>query len=169
MHGEVTLVNEYPEPSWSSSSPKEYLAFVEIVDPPPTLRTGLTAKAQIVVDRVDDALQVPVQAVYLHGTRYYCIVQRDGGGWTAVDVKIGPTNNEMVVIEDEPGEDGSGLHEGMQVSMTPEKYLDQVVLPELADEGQPPRGKPGDQPPNKPQGKRPDQPRSSPSDAGSGR
>lgn len=133
MHGVVTRVNEYPEPSWSSSAPKEYLAFVEIIDPLPTLRTGLTAKVHIEVDRVDDALEVPVQAVHLHGDRYYCLVQSDRGGWMPVEVNIGATNGETVVIREGPGETGEGLQVGMRVTLTPEKFLDQVDLPELTD------------------------------------
>jgi multidrug efflux pump subunit AcrA (membrane-fusion protein) len=137
MSGEVTKVNEYPEPSWSSSAPKEYLVFVEIDNPPDTLRTGLTAKVEIIINQRDNVLQVPVQAVHLHGDRYYCIVQDDNGDWFGTRVTIGPTNNESVVIL-------SGLEEGMRVSLTPTRYLDRVDLPAApAGQDEPTRG-PGD-------------------------
>jgi multidrug efflux pump subunit AcrA (membrane-fusion protein) len=133
MQGDVVKVNEYPEPNWHSSAPKEYLVFVKILDPPigsplekkkSSLRPGLTAKVRIVVNEVSDELQVPIQAVWLHGKDHYCLVQDDGGDWYAAQVKLGPANNEMVIVR-------SGLKEGMRVTMTPQRYLDRVDLPEI--------------------------------------
>lgn len=124
MDGEVVKVNEYPESNWHSSAPKEYLVFVKIDDPPPTLRTGLTAKVEIEVNRVADALQIPLQAVWLHGDKHFCFVQGNNGDWYATEVKLGAANNEMVTVE-------SGLEEGARVTMTPQRYLDAVDLPEI--------------------------------------
>jgi multidrug efflux pump subunit AcrA (membrane-fusion protein) len=124
MQGEVDKVNEYPEPNWHSSAPKEYLVFVRIDDPPPTLRTGLTAKVEIVVNQVPDAVQVPIQAVWLHGDKHFCFVQDRDGDWYATEVKLGAANNEMVIVE-------SGLDEGVPVTLTPQRYLDEVDLPEI--------------------------------------
>jgi multidrug efflux pump subunit AcrA (membrane-fusion protein) len=129
MQGEVAKVNEYPEPNYHSSAPKEYLVFVKISDPPQgprALRTGLTAKVEIVVNQVPDAVQVPIQAVWLHGDHRYCFVQDNGGDWYATQVKLGAANNEMVIVQ-------SGLDEGVRVTMTPQRYLDVVDLPEIAE------------------------------------
>jgi hypothetical protein len=131
MQGEVAKVNEYPEPNWHSSAPKEYLVFVEIFDPPSTLRTGLTAKVEIVVNQLPDAVQVPIQAVWLHGGKHYCIAQDTGGDWYATQVKLGAANNEMVIVE-------SGLDAGARVTMTPQRYLDEANLPEIPEEVSPP-------------------------------
>jgi RND family efflux transporter MFP subunit len=125
MQGEVAKVNEYPEPNWHSSAPKDYLVFVKILDPPPTLRTGLTAKVEIVVKQVPDAVQVPIQAVWLDGDKHYCFVQDNSGGWYATQVRLGAANNEMVVVQ-------SGLDEGVRVTLTPQRYLDEVHLPEIS-------------------------------------
>jgi len=135
MQGEVDKVNEYPEPNWHSSAPKEYLVFVKINDPPSTLRTGLTAKVEIEVNHVPDAVQVPIQAVWLHGEQHFCFVQDDRGDWYATQAKLGAANNEMVIVE-------SGLDQGMRVTMTPQRYLDVVDLPEISETDGGPQNKP---------------------------
>ncbi len=63
--GRVSKVNKYAEAGgWMSSSVKEYATLVEILDPPPTIRTGMTAEVRIFVEQIDNALQVPVHAIY---------------------------------------------------------------------------------------------------------
>ena len=50
MLARVTKVNKYAEPgSWMSSSVKEYAAYVEIKQPPESIRTGMTAEVRIYV------------------------------------------------------------------------------------------------------------------------
>ena len=54
LGGVVTKVNKYAEAgNWWSSSAKEYVTLVEIVDPPPQIRVGLTAEVQILVEHRD--------------------------------------------------------------------------------------------------------------------
>lgn len=128
LKGVVTKVNEYPEPtSWFNSSVKEYLTLVEIKDPPENLRSGLTAKVRIHTQRIPDALQVPIQAVYRHRGRYYCFVP-DQGGWQPQSVKIGASNERYVVIEE-------GLSDGDSVALNPAALLDVVDLPDLPEPG----------------------------------
>jgi hypothetical protein len=75
---------------------------------------------------VPDALQVPVQAVYAHGDKFYCFLN-NGGKWEAREIVPGPTNDKFFVVE-------SGLNEGERVSMNPKAFLAQVDLPKLAPE-----------------------------------
>ena len=64
LEGEVVRVNEYPEPGgWYSSQVKEYGTFITIDNPPAQVAAGLTAEVTIHVQRTEDALQLPVQAV----------------------------------------------------------------------------------------------------------
>ncbi|MEX0643499.1 MAG: hypothetical protein WD468_12400, partial [Pirellulales bacterium] len=123
-------INQYAEPTgWRQANVKEYKAFVAINDPTPDLRTGMTAAVTIRCAEVPNALQVPVQAIYAHGSKFYCFVY-DKGGWEAREVKPGPTNDKFFVIE-------SGLNEGDQVAMNPRAYLNEVTLPKLSpDEAQ---------------------------------
>ena len=78
LRGTVEKVNQYAEPTgWRQANVKEYKAFVSIDDPAPDLRSGMTASVTIRCAEVPDALQVPVQAVYAHGDKFYCfVVQR---------------------------------------------------------------------------------------------
>ena len=79
LSGEVTKVNQYAEPTSYFGSPiKVYSTFIKIIDPPPEVRTGLTAQVSIQVDRRENVLQIPIQAVVEHGGKHYCLVLRRG-------------------------------------------------------------------------------------------
>jgi hypothetical protein len=71
-------------------------------------------------------MQVPVQALYAHGEKYYCFVYNDGS-WAAREIKPGPTNDKHIVVQ-------NGLNEGDKVAMNPRGYLAEVSLPKLAPE-----------------------------------
>ena len=117
LHGDVEKVNQYAEPTgWRQANVKEYKAFVSIDEPPADLRSGMTAAVTVRCAEVPNALQVPVQAVYAHGGKFYCFVY-DQGSWEAREVKPGPTNDKFFVIE-------RGLNEGDQVAMNPRAYVD---------------------------------------------
>jgi multidrug efflux pump subunit AcrA (membrane-fusion protein) len=127
LRGTVEKVNQYAEPTgWRQANVKEYKAFVSIDDPATDLRSGMTASVTIRCAEVPDALQVPVQAVYAHGDKFYCFAN-NSGKWELREVVPGPTNDKFFVIE-------SGLNEGERVSMNPRAFLAQVELPKLAPE-----------------------------------
>lgn len=123
--GRVKKVNRYAEPgSWFSSSIKEYATIVEIVDPPESIRTGMTAEVQIFVEQLPDALQVPIQALYEHGEDLYTLVQRGPERFETVNVKVRATNDKMAAIE-------SGLEQGDTVVLNLRDHLTLMDLPEL--------------------------------------
>jgi multidrug efflux pump subunit AcrA (membrane-fusion protein) len=127
LRGTVEKVNQYAEPTgWRQANVKEYKAFVSIDDPAPDLRSGMTASVTIRCAEVPDALQVPVQAVYAHGDKFYCLAN-NSGKWDLREIVPGPTNDKFFVIE-------GGLNEGDRVSMNPKAFLAQVELPKLAPE-----------------------------------
>ncbi len=129
LQGSVQSVNQYAEPSgWRQANVKEYKAKVTIDDPADFLRSGMTASVTIRCAYVADAIQIPVQAVYVHGREYFSFVY-SGGKWEARPVKCGPNNDEFFVIED-------GLKEGEKVAMHPRSFLDQVTLPQLPPEAE---------------------------------
>ncbi len=122
LKGSVIKVNEYPEPiSRFGPQVKRYAAIVQIDSPPRMIKPGLTANVAIHVDRREDVLLVPVQAVFPHGTDYFCIVLEDGK-LQPRKVKVGPNNARFVVIEE-------GLRENVFVSLSPRRLLDQVEMP----------------------------------------
>ena len=127
LHGKVEKVNQYAEPTgWRQANVKEYKAFVHIDDASADLRSGMTASVTVHCANVPNAMQVPVQAMYAHGPKFFCFVY-DHGRWNAREVKAGPTNDKTFVIE-------SGLNEGEQVAMNPRAYLADVSLPKLPPE-----------------------------------
>jgi HlyD family secretion protein len=127
LHGKVEKVNQYAEPTgWRQANVKEYKAFVHIDDASADLRSGMTASVTVHCANVPNALQVPVQAMYAHGPKFFCFVY-DHGRWNAREVKAGPTNDKTFVIQ-------SGLNEGDQVAMNPRAYLADVTLPKLPPE-----------------------------------
>jgi len=158
--GVVTKVNEYPEPtSWYASNIKEYGTIIRIEGSPPGLRPGLTAEVKILIGRQADVLQLPVQSVFEHGERYYCIVPAPSG-LEVRELTVGSTNDKTVVIRE-------GIQEGDRVVLNAAAYRDKVSLPKLASqterpmpngapetprrpadvdrpsEGRPPEGRPG--------------------------
>ena len=95
------------------------------------------------MEHLDDVLQVPVQAIIEHGSKHYCVL-RDGEGFKAQQVTIGPSNDKRMVIE-------KGLQEGQQVVLNAGKYREEVGLAKSPDEAEEDAG-------NGPAGGRPSQP-----------
>jgi HlyD family secretion protein len=126
MLARVKKVNKYAEPgSFFSSSVKEYATFIEILNPPESIRTGMTAECRIFVEQLKDALQIPVHGVYEFKGHHFCLVQ-EGEGFRTQEIKIGATNEKMVTIAE-------GLEEGDRVALDPRNHLDLLKLPEIAD------------------------------------
>jgi multidrug resistance efflux pump len=121
VQGEVIKVNKYAEPGnfWTSTG-KEYVTLIKILDPPPELRVGLTAEVQIHVQHRDEALQVPVQAIYERLGKTFCLVKGDGE-WITKEVVITSTNDKAVAIDTDRSET---LNPGDQVVLNPRKHLD---------------------------------------------
>jgi hypothetical protein len=125
LRGRVTKVNRYAEPgSWMSSAVKEYATLVKIIDPPDSIRTGMTAATQIFVERLPNALQIPIQAVYEHGGEMYSLVQTGPESFETRQVTIGSTNEAMAHIE-------AGLEEGEKVVLNCRQHLQLMDLPEV--------------------------------------
>jgi multidrug efflux pump subunit AcrA (membrane-fusion protein) len=121
LRGEVTKVNKYAEPgNWWSSTAKQYATFIKVFEPPPELRVGLTAEVQIQVERRDQAIQIPVQAVYEKEGRTFCLVQKEAA-WETREVVISSTNDKMVALDEERSEQ---MHAGELVVINPRRHLD---------------------------------------------
>lgn len=126
MQARVERVNRYAEPgNWYDSAVKEYAVFIEIMEPPESIRTGMTAEVRILVDQLDDALQLPVESVYEHKGHLFCLRQQ-GSSWETVEIGIGGSNTTRVAIT-------AGLSEGDVVVDNPRSRLDLLQLPDLED------------------------------------
>jgi len=133
LEGHVEKVNNMPEPnSWLGPDIKRYETIVAIEPSSLPLRPGLTGELTILVNRLDDALLLPGQAVFRHGDTDYCIVLLDDGRWEARPVELGPDNGKFVVILD-------GIEEGRRVVLDSGTHGAKVELPELPPESAGPK------------------------------
>lgn len=120
--GQVTKVNKYAEQgSWFSSSVKEYATYVRIQDPPPNIRTGMTAEVRIFVEQLADALQIPVSGVYEIQDHQFVLV-KNGDKWDTKEIKIAATNDKFVTV-------ASGVNEGDEIVLNPRNHLDLMDIP----------------------------------------
>jgi HlyD family secretion protein len=122
LHGMVQTINNQPEAgSWYSSNVKEYGVYISIEETLENLKPGMTAEVEILIDRLDDVLAIPVQAVVQKDQKNFCYVVRD----TQADqreVVLGDTNDRLIEIKD-------GLVEGDRVVLNPRS-----VVPEARDQ-----------------------------------
>jgi HlyD family secretion protein len=90
---------------------KVYITEIHIDGSAPELRAGMNCEVQIVVEQLEDALYVPLQAVVrVEGKPTVFVVGRDGP--VEREVEIGLDNNRMIHIL-------SGLEQGEKVLLTP--------------------------------------------------
>ncbi len=119
LTGTVREVSEYPLPAVSVySTMKEYAAAIDILEPPPGVRSGMTAQASIEVEKIDQAVQVPLQAVLERDDRFFCIVEHDGE-FVPRELLVGHSNEQAVIIND-------GLQAGEKVLLAPQTYETRV-------------------------------------------
>lgn len=132
--GEVTKVNRYAEPGnfWSSSA-KEYVTLIKILDPPPEIRVGLTAEVSIHIEHSESALQMPVTAVYEQNGKTFCLVE-NGEKWDTREIVISSTNSQEMAAINVAKSDP--LKPGEMVVMNPRKHVekfDKSRFPEPSD------------------------------------
>lgn len=93
-----------------------------IENPPDGLRAGMTAQVAVRVEQLENAVQIPPQAVFEREGHYYCLLSKAESGLEAREVHIGSSNEKYLVVED-------GLNAGEQVVLTPEDYEQNIDLP----------------------------------------
>ena len=123
LKGIVKEISDYPLPprSYIYAHIKEYAAIVEIIDPPASLRPGMTSEVAILVDYLENAIQVPLQSIIEHNKGFYCITG-EGKAASAKPVQLGPANEGFVVVE-------KGLSAGEVVAMNPYELESEIEFP----------------------------------------
>jgi HlyD family secretion protein len=96
---------------WMNPNLKVYSTDVLIEDELPDLKPGASARAEIVITNLVNALTIPLQAVTTVKGKQVCYVQ-NGKGLTPVPVTVGNFNDQFIEIR-------AGLNEGDQVALTP--------------------------------------------------
>ena len=119
VRGAVSKINPFPYPRRWFGGPIEYGTEIRILDPPAKLTPGQRAKVKILVEKLSDVIQVPIQSVLERSGIHYCVVRNLNGGWETRKVSIGADNGSFVVVN-------SGVDEGEKVSLNPDLLWDQV-------------------------------------------
>lgn len=129
LTGTVVEVSEYPLPPISvyMSHVKEYEVSIQIDNPPLDLRPGMTAEAKILVDRMDDVLQLPIEAIQQRDEKFYCAIPLENGSIETRELKVGKANETSLIVE-------SGLEVGEEVvlNISDEGILEQMDFPEVS-------------------------------------
>ena len=134
---------------WGNPNLKVYNTEIYITDPLPNVKPGVSAKAEIIITNIADALSVPIQAVTTYKGKQVAYVV-NGGKPEPKPVEAGIYNTKFIQIT-------KGLKEGDRVLLSPpfdlqEKDIDGAVLAEeekikAAKTNTPPRAAlPGDRP-----------------------
>jgi len=113
LTGEVSRVAVLPDSQnrWLNPEMKVYNTTVTIEGVHDWLKPGMSAKVEILVDRLEDVLCVPVQAVVPTGQGHVCYVLK-GRKAEERPVQLGQFNDEFIEIR-------SGLREGDLVLLHP--------------------------------------------------
>ncbi len=112
LEGTVLSVAPLPDPtSFFSSDVKVYTTTVKIDNPLPGLRPGMNAEVTILVDRKENVLSVPVQAILEYSGKDHIAV-RTPSGFDRREVELGATNDKFVEVT-------KGITPGAVVALNP--------------------------------------------------
>ncbi|MCA9141099.1 MAG: efflux RND transporter periplasmic adaptor subunit [Planctomycetales bacterium] len=102
---------------FTSGSVKTYETEVRLVDDVVSLKPGMTAVVNMHVDRVENVLAVPVQAIIQAAGETWCYTDA-GNGVSRKDIKIGRSNDKFVHVQE-------GLVEGDKIVLNSMDIYDQ--------------------------------------------
>ncbi len=127
--GYISRIAPLPDAQSSFMNPdlKEYVTQIEIEGATPTLRTGMTCEAEIMVANFEKATYVPVQSVFMVKGKPTAFISKGEGDYEERPVEIGLDNNRMLQI-------ASGLKPGENVLMTPPLDIAAVAIEGSSDE-----------------------------------
>jgi len=112
LTGEVTKVGVLPdsENRWMNPDMKVYLTTITVDGLHDWLKPGMSAKIEIMVDRLDDVVYVPIQAITPIEGKRVCYVLN--GKPEPREVEVGQFNDEFIEIK-------KGMKEGEKVLLRP--------------------------------------------------
>jgi len=102
--------------NWLNPDLKVYSTDVSIDGTHEFLKTGMTAKVEIIIDKLKDVINVPIQAVANRQGKKVCYVANNQGV-TAREVQTGAFNDNFVEIK-------AGLREGEHILLNPPRAVE---------------------------------------------
>jgi len=138
LYGQVLKVAQLPDSQrgWLSPDLKVYTTQVLIEGSMQSLRPGMSAKVEILVDQLEDVLFVPVQVVTNREGKKLCYVMASDTPQPR-EVSTGAFNDTFVEII-------SGLKEGEQVLLNPPRLIEPSAVTQSTKARKP---SPGEEPP----------------------
>ena len=135
LYGQVLKVAALPDSQrgWLSPDLKVYTTQVLIEGSTQSLRPGMSAKVEILVDQLEDVLLVPVQVVANREGKKLCYVMASDTPQPR-EVSTGAFNNTFVQII-------SGLAEGEQVLLNPPRLTEPAAVAKSTEARKPSPGK----------------------------
>src|SRR5262249_33213025 len=118
-HGEISNVSQVATSgNWPNVNLKEYITLIKLTDDQEKvseLKPGMTAEIEILIDRLNDVLQAPLQSFVERGGRHFAWAH-EHGKLVRKEVKVGKSNEQMMQIVE-------GLSEGDKLVQTPRTVL----------------------------------------------
>ena len=96
--GDISTLARIDFSNWPPQRNFDLVVQLDQVDP--RLRPGMNATVRVAVDRVPDAVLIPVRAVFEKTGRSVAYVARPRGGWEERVVQIGRRGQEQLVVRD---------------------------------------------------------------------
>ena len=106
----ISVLSDNSQRWWNDA--KEYPVDLTLDQTPPSLKPGMGVKCEILIDRADNALAVPLSSIYTAGPKSYVFVRGEGDddSLRPVEVKLGRINEQYAEVRD-------GITAGQQVKI----------------------------------------------------
>ncbi len=123
LTGEVTQVANVGE-TRKGSDTKVFEVEIKVNESDSTYRPGMTTSNSILTNKIEKALQIPLEAIYAQDDKSF-VYLRSGGGISRKEVKLGAANAEYVIILE-------GLKDGDEVYLSEPESAREKELEVLA-------------------------------------
>ena len=98
LTGEVNFIGTLAQEDRVRQGGKYFSVTILVRDADPRLRPGMTARVELLVERLEDVLYVPLEAVFERGGKHF-VYSTDRGRSEVREVLVGASNEDHVVIE----------------------------------------------------------------------
>lgn len=98
LTGEVNFIGTLAQEDQARRGGKYFTVTILVSDADSRLRPGMTARVELLVDRLQNVLYAPLEAVFERGGKHFVYVS-DRGRSEVREVLVGPSNEDHVVIE----------------------------------------------------------------------